>query len=125
MIYRSFIERLDQLISRLLWAAPQPAADLPTRPAERALSAALIFSGLRCTMQYLILPIALPLLGIASGQSLGLMVLLDIIAIVSLGLGLRRFWQARHPRRWEYLAMAAAIIAVIAVFLWFDLRELL
>jgi hypothetical protein len=123
MMHRSFIERLDQLIGRLLWARPQPAAR-PTQAAERALSAALLFSGLRCTVQYLLLPM-LPLLGIVSGRSLGIMALLDIIAIGSLGLGLRRFWQARHPRRWEYLALAVAISLVIAVFLWFDLRATL
>lgn len=124
MIHPSFIERLDQLIARLLWVAPQQASAPATRSAERALNMALLFSALRCTVQYLILPVLLPLLGLVSGRSLGIMALLDLIALISLGLGLRRFWQARHPRRWDYLALAIVVVGVLAVFLWFDLREL-
>ena len=124
MSHPSIIERLDQLIARLLWVAPQQASAPATRSAERALNVALIFSGLRCTVQYLIVPMLLPLFGIVSGRPRGIMALLDLIALISLGLGLRRFWQARHPRRWDYLALAIVIVAVITVFLWFDLRDL-
>jgi ABC-type iron transport system FetAB permease component len=115
------LKHFDLLIARLLFVGT-PAATLPSaRPAERALTATLLFSGLRCLVQYIVLPFVLPLLGIVSGQQFGLLVALDLVALVAILLSVRRFWQARHPRRWEYLAVAAVALVVMLVFLAFDL----
>jgi ABC-type iron transport system FetAB permease component len=91
------------------------------RPAERLFTATLLFAGLRCLVQYILLPFVLPLLGIVSGQRFGIMVALDLVALAAIIFSVRRFWQVRHPRRWEYLLLACVAIIVMIVFLVFDL----
>ena len=54
----------------------------------------------------------------------GLVALIDLLALGSIIFSLRRFWQLRHPRRWEYLMFSLAILLVIALFLWDDFRRL-
>jgi hypothetical protein len=90
-------------------------------PAERLFTATLLFAGLRCLVQYILLPFVLPLLGIVSGQRFGIMVALDLVALVAISFSVRRFWQVRHPRRWEYLLLACVAIVVMIIFLGFDM----
>jgi hypothetical protein len=108
---------------------PQPTV---TTAGRRPFEIPLLFAGLRCIARYVVLPFALPLLGVAAGPALdiatgaavGLLVLLDVIAVISIVATLRRLWPHRHPRRWPYLALALALTGLIAVFLVNDLRVL-
>jgi hypothetical protein len=72
-------DTLDQLITRLLWVTPQPPADdaPESPPQERNLGLALLISALRCTLQYVILPVVLPLVGLVGSFSLAIVLLLD------------------------------------------------
>jgi hypothetical protein len=121
------LSTLDTLIGRLLLVGTRASIAAPTNigaPAERALTFSLIFSGVRCTVQYVLLPFVLPLFGIVGGLSIGLVALIDLLALSSIIFSLRRFWQLRHPRRWEYLMFSLVILLVIALFLWDDFRRL-
>jgi hypothetical protein len=128
MRQQSVIQTLDSLIARMLWVNPQPTQQLSVSdpnevtPAERALSFSLIFSATRCILQYIVLPFLLPILGIVGNFSIALVSLIDVIALGSIFLSLRRFWASQHPRRWEYLIFAMIMIFVICIFLTSDLR---
>ncbi len=121
------LDTLDTLIGRMLLVGPHASVSASANvsaPAERALTFSLIFSGVRCTVQYVLLPFVLPLFGIVGGLSFGLVALIDLLALGSIIFSLRRFWQLRHPRRWEYLLFSLVILLVISLFLWDDFRHL-
>jgi hypothetical protein len=91
---------------------------------SRPFETPLLLVGLRCTARYLVLPFVLPLLGIATGAALGILVILDMIAVISIVTTLRRLWQHQHPRRWHYAPLALALMVLIAYFLVYDTRVL-
>lgn len=76
------------------------------------------------------LPFVLPLLGVAvraargvvTGAALGILVILDVLAVVSILGTLRWLWRCQRPRRWHYLPVALALTALIALFLINDTR---
>jgi hypothetical protein len=121
----STVNTLDSLIARALFVRPQPEGVVitreDTRPADRAFGASLVFSALRCILQYIVLPIILPLVGLASDFSLGIVLLLDLVALTSIVYSLRRLWQLNHPQRWNFLPMALAIMVLIFVMIGYDL----
>jgi hypothetical protein len=127
------IDTVDRIFTRLLWVTPQPAAEAPASdeddlteaPASRAFGIALLISGLRCTLQYVILPVVLPLIGVLSGLSLPLVILLDAVALTMLVRSLRYYWRTRHPRRFDMLPLAALILFIIVASLGYDLWQLL
>jgi hypothetical protein len=88
---------------------------------QRALNIALLISATRCTLQYIVLPVLLPLAGLASDASIGVMLLLDAMALGSIGYSLWRLWHTRHPQRWRFAPLAALMVLVILVFLAVDL----
>lgn len=116
---------LDHVMRRILLIKPQPV-DVDSVPAaesaERALSLSLMFSGVRCILQYAILPFVLPLIGIATDAARPLLLALTLMAVVSIFFSLRRFWQIGYERRWQYLMVAVAALVVLVAFIVFDLQ---
>jgi hypothetical protein len=104
------------------------AATIRRRPFERT----LLFAGVRCTMRYIVLPFVLPLLGaatgaaggIVTGAALGILLILDVIAVISIVATLRWLWRHQHPRRWRYLPLALVLTVLVAIFFMNDLRVL-
>lgn len=119
---------LDRVMLRVLRVTPQPIdpdTANPSEPEQRALGLALVISGLRCTLQYVILPVVLPLIGLWSGLSLAIVVLFDLLAIGLLISSLRYFWRVQHPRRFDILPLSGAIFLLVAGSLAFDLWTLM
>lgn len=120
---------MDRAVARVLHVQPQQAfATTKSQPFETP----LLFAGLRCTARYLVLPFVLPLLGptagatlgIVTGAALGILLILDVIAVISIVATLRLLWRHQHSRRWQYLPVALALTALIALFLVNDTRLL-
>ncbi len=138
-------DTLDRMFDRLLFLPPQSApamtesavaADdsiaeeaesetLPATPGERAFSFSLFISATRCTLQYVLLPVVLPLIGLTTDISLPLVILLDLLAITMLVRSLRYFWQTRHPRRFDMLPLSSVILFIILFSFGFDIWQLL
>jgi hypothetical protein len=135
-------ETLDRVFDRLLFLPPQspilepvdePTVDEvteledapPASPGERAFSLSLFISATRCTLQYVLLPVVLPLIGLTTDISLPLVILLDLLAITMLVRSLRYFWQTRHPRRFDMLPLSSVILFIILFSLGFDIWQLL
>lgn len=122
-------DTVDRVFARLLRVPPVPEqrelSAAEDAPATRAFGLSLLISGLRCTLQYLVLPVVLPLIGLAGSFSLPLVILLDALALFLLVRSLRFFWRTRHPRRFDMLPLAAVILLIILGSLGYDLWLLL
>lgn len=129
----AMVDTIDRIFARLLRVTPQPVPEAPAQsaggeaaaPAARAFGFALLISGLRCTLQYVMLPVVLPLIGVLSGLSLPLVLLLDGVALTMLVRSLRYYWRTLHPRRFDMLPLAALILFIILGSLSYDLWQLL
>lgn len=104
-------------------AAPSDEA-AQTRRAENALTISLLFSGFRCIFQYALLPFLLPIIGVAADATVPILLLINLIAIVSIFLSLRRFWTIGYKHRWSYLLVALAALTLLIAFTAYDIAKL-
>ena len=124
------VSRADSLMTRLLLvkpaAAPSAAPDVAksTRKAENALTLSLAFSGVRCILQYAVLPFLLPLVGVAADATVPILLLINLAAMVSIYFSLRRFWTIGYAHRWRYLVVAAAALVLLVAFTCYDIMKL-
>lgn len=123
------VSRADSVMARLLFirgggSAVGGAAAAETRGAENALTLSLMFSGLRCILQYAVLPFMLPIVGIAADATVPILLLINILAMVSIFFSLRRFWTIGYEHRWRYLVLAAAALVLLASFTVYDILKL-
>lgn len=124
------LSRADIFMSRLLFVNQRrihvAVADesAQTRRAENALTISLLFSGARCILQYVVLPFLLPIIGVAADATVPILLLINLIAIVSIFLSLRRFWTIGYRHRWSYLAVAVAALALLVAFTLYDIAKL-
>ena len=121
--------RADNIMSRLLLIK---TADYPAvgdeagaaRGAENALTLSLLFSGLRCVLQYALLPFLLPIVGVAADATAPILLLINLIAMVSIFFSLRRFWSVGYKYRWRYLVVAAAALVLLVAFTVYDILKI-
>jgi hypothetical protein len=108
------------------FAESTPASNqaLPT-PAQRALTFGLLLSGLRCTVQYLVLPFILPWIGVTGAVPPWITLVLGALALGALARNVRSLWRLHHPRKWSYLQIAFIVTAVLLLFTVVDIRSLL
>lgn len=90
---------------------------------DRLFTGSVIFVSVRCTLQYIVLPFVLPLIGLRSDWSVGISVLIDIIALTTIAYNVRRLWHTSW--RWRYIGLAVVMVGVIAFMLYQDARLLL
>lgn len=129
------VERLDRGVAGLLRVQPQrlilPEAVATT--GSEAFETPRLFSALRCIARYIVLPFVLPLAGVATsatfgivtGTALGVLLILDAIAVIAIVATLRRLWRFQHPRRCHYLPVALALAALVGLFFIHDAGMLL
>lgn len=123
----NIVTRLDGFMLRVLRVTPQPITDTGRTGASeaRSVSLALVISGVRCVLQYVVLPVVLPLIGLWGGFSLLIVLLLDLLALWLLINSLRYFWRVQHPRRFDMLPLFGAIFLIIVSALAYDCWTLL
>lgn len=137
MTIKTQISPYDRLMGRLLRVevpAPvrrdpldedaQPTGDEEARSAQNAMGASLLFSGIRCTLQYAILPFVLPVIGVATDAAVPLLLALNVVAMISIVFSLRRFWAIGYKYRWQYLFVAVVALGLLTVFLIMDVQAI-
>jgi hypothetical protein len=112
---------VDQTTSR------QPQTEVPYPKvsavgAQRAFSTAMLISGIRCIVAYILLPFVAPLLNLAPGVGPWLGVGIGAVAIVANGFSIRRFSRSRHRLRKPVIAINIAVIAFMLVLMGIDLN---
>lgn len=126
----ALVSRADSVMTRLLLVKPlAPAYESAdeasaTRSAENALTLSLMFSGMRCILQYVLLPFLLPVVGIAADAAVPILLLINVLAMVSIYFSLRRFWTIGYAHRWRYLVVAAAALVLLVAFTIYDIAKL-
>lgn len=130
MVTNANFSRADGFMSRLLLIDQRSRIAIPsdetaqTRRAENALTISLLFSGLRCILQYVLLPFLLPIIGVAADATVPILLLINLIAIASIFLSLRRFWTIGYKHRWSYLVVALAALTLLVAFTAYDIAML-
>jgi hypothetical protein len=99
--------------------------DNTSRSAVARFETPVLVAAARCTLRYIALPFGLPPLGVAMGAAVGILLLLDVIAAIAIVAALRRLWRFQHPRRWQYLPVALALMVLVGLFFARDVRVLL
>jgi hypothetical protein len=129
MIALTIQNRTERLIYHILLLDPPAettdrASDQAAR-AERAFGFSLVFSGVRCILQYAVLPFILPLIGLAADVAVPLTLAINLIALASVLYSLRRFWQINYKYKWQYLPIAITAVVILCAFVVLDLHALL
>ena len=93
--------------------------------ARRSTTAAIVVSGIRCIITYLLIPILAPVVGISDAASAPVTIALSALAIVMGVTGVRRFWMADHRARWAYTIFIAVIVALLIVGIVLDLAAMI
>ena len=99
------------------------SAGLPDS-AQRAFNLAIVFSGIRCLLAYILLPFATPFLGLAPGVGPALGLAISSIAIVANLVSLRRFLRSSHRWRKPVIAIHVVVISFLIVLVGIDLVQL-
>jgi uncharacterized membrane protein len=125
---QSTLNRLDPLIARMLFIRQMPTPLVEqedSEKAQQAFSFALLFSGVRCILMYVVLPFILPLIGLAGNFSIWIDIAINVVAICAIFYSLRRFWQTGYERRWQYLPVALVALFVLVAFIGLDIATLI
>jgi len=113
----------DQFMRRLL-RVPEERAPVPESDTHRIFGVSIFLSATRCLLSYIVLPILLPLLGLAKGVGPWLGIPIGVLALYFDVLGIRRFWLADHHQRWLFSAVYAVVGAMVLTLLVVDIVDL-
>jgi len=109
-----------------LTVAPSPA-DAPnsaSQGAERAFSLSLMFSGVRCIIQYAVLPFMLPVIGIAGDLAVQISFVINMMAIAAIIYSIRTFFRVNYKYKWQYLPVGLVALILLSAFLLLDMAEI-
>ncbi|MEX2653262.1 MAG: hypothetical protein WD473_12585 [Acidimicrobiia bacterium] len=93
--------------------------------ARRSTTTAIVISGIRCTITYLLIPILTPFIGLLDTIGAPLSIALSSVAIVMGLSGIRRFWIADHRARWAYTNFMAVVLVLLGVGIVFDMSTIM
>jgi len=89
--------------------------------ARRSTTTAIVVSGIRCIITYLLIPILAPFIGLLETIGAPLTIALSLVAIVMGVSGVRRFWIADHRARWAYTTFIAVVVILLCAGIVIDL----
>jgi hypothetical protein len=93
--------------------------------AQRMFSTAMVVSGVRCMIAYVLLPFVAPAVGLASSVGPGVGVVVGTVAIGANILTIRRFHLGCHRWRWHITAISGCVLALLVVLMVRDVSALL
>ena len=92
--------------------------------ARRSTTTAIVVTGIRCTITYLVIPILAPFVGLLDTLGAPISIALSSVAIVMGTAGVRRFWIADHRARWSYTTFIGVIFLLLAVGIVVDVSTI-
>ena len=90
--------------------------------AQRAFNWAIVISGIRCLIAYILLPFVIPIIGIAEGVGPWLGIAIGLVAIASNVYSIRRFSRSTHRLRKPVIAINYLVIGLLLVLLAIDVN---
>jgi hypothetical protein len=109
---------------RQLLRVPEADRPIPESDTHRIFGASILLSATRCLLSYIVLPILLPLLGLAKGVGPLISIPVGVLALTFDVLGVRRFWLADHHQKWLFSAIYAAVGIMVLALLVIDIVDL-
>jgi hypothetical protein len=91
------------------------------KKSERAMTWSLAFAGIRCVLQYAVLPFVLPVLGLGAHVATPISLAINGIAIVSLLYSIRRMWQIDYKHKRAYTFVGGVALLILAAFIALEL----
>ncbi|HEX5671109.1 MAG TPA: hypothetical protein VFY46_00110 [Acidimicrobiia bacterium] len=92
--------------------------------ARRSTTAAIVVSGVRCTITYLVIPILVPFVSLLDTFRAPISIVLCSMAMVMGIAGVRRFWIADHRARWSYTTFIGVVLVLLSVAIGFDVSTM-
>lgn len=100
-----------------------PPTQQEIRRTDRYTGGYLVFVCVRCTIQYILLPFVLPLLGLGGSIATSISLAIDFLALGLIAFNVWRLWDTSW--RYRYLALSVIMVGILLVFIYNDLRALL
>ncbi len=88
------------------------------------MSRSILVSAVRCIITYLVVPVAVPALGVLDVVAAPLSIALCALAAFMSVRSVRRFFLADHPKRWAYTTFAAVVLVFLAVAVAADIATI-
>lgn len=92
--------------------------------AQRAFSMAIVISGIRCVIAYILLPFVAPLVNLAPGVGPLLGIGIGSVAIIANVFSIRRFSRSQHRLRKPVIVINVAVIVFMLVLIGIDLNTI-
>lgn len=92
------------------------------RRTDRYTGSYLLFVCIRCTIQYILLPFVLPIVGLSGTVATGISLAIDVVALSAISFNVWRLWNTSW--RYRYLALAVVMIGILFVFMYNEIRTL-
>ncbi|MHB8189224.1 MAG: hypothetical protein ACYDHP_02110 [Ferrimicrobium sp.] len=117
---------VEATVRRVLRVSEVDSSAPREQAAERLFSVAMVISGLRCTLSYVIIPFVLPALGLGATAGLGpyVGIPIGVVALFFDVKGIRRFWVAGHRWRWQMTVIYLLVIALVLYLVIGDIVQL-
>jgi hypothetical protein len=115
--------RGDLAVRRVLRIRDRPPG-ISEASAYSAFQRSMLISAIRCTLTYVIFPFVLPAAGFATGVGPVLGIVIGVVAITCDVFTIRRFFSVDHRWRWQFSAIAGAVICLLLVLMVQDIVHL-
>lgn len=115
----------DSAVERNPQIQPQSNIDSQERSAENTFMFSMLFTGIRCVLEYILLPFVLPLLNLSDAIAVPVVLLANAIALAALAYSIRKFWIIDYKYKRAYLMVGLVGGAILVLFLIGNLRALL
>jgi hypothetical protein len=116
----------DRTVNRLLRIGQTDESTQRQEDAQRLFSVAMIISGLRCILSYVVFPFVLPALGLGAtagvGPAIGIPV--GVVALFFDVRGIRRFWVANYRYKWQMTGVYLLVIGLVTYLVVADIVQL-
>lgn len=109
----------DMFVRRLLRISDNPTGVSNAR-VLRTFQKSMMISAVRCTLTYIIFPFILPGIGFLKGVGPVVGIVIGSFALVCDTFTIRRFFVADHKWRWQFSAIALAVMGLLLVLLTQD-----
>lgn len=109
----------DQFMLRLLRLPEDDRSS--EEEARTAFQTSIFISSVRCLLTYIVLPFIVPTFTFFATVARPIEVVVSIAALVSITMSMRRFWRARHPKRWAYGVLGGTMFVFVSFMLVSDL----
>lgn len=118
-ISASGFDRAVERVLRVERALPTDNADLKAaeRGAENSFMLSMFWAGVRCILEYVVLPFTLPLLGLTGRFGAPIVLVLNLVALATLVSSVRKFYAVDYRNKRAYLFVALVAGVIISVFI--------